>query len=294
MRKEKAIILLLCLFSLAACDTKSMNYIIKNKSSVTGTVEEIHENYIILYSDSAEGYPYGSRWQISLNAENKASTTDLAAGDEIVVYHDGHVMETDPLKPGKVYVITLKTPANRNINKENSSADSDEIELTGISAEAIIDVSVSYANWTEESELYTGALNREKMSISSVRHLPFYKLDTLEDLSQFKKDISELLSTDVCHDEIPSFNQTTANYDESFFENNTLMLVYMSAGSGTYRFGVKSIYCDKSSFCIQINQLNHPEVVTWDMAGWFITVAVSDSIVDNCTDFDAFLYSSEN
>ena len=132
------------------------------------------------------------------------------------------------------------------------------------------------------------------MSISSVRHLPFYKLDTLEDLSQFKKDISELLSIDVCHDEIPSFNQTTANYDESFFENNTLMLVYMSAGSGTYRFGAKSIYSDKSSFCIQINQLNHPEVVTWDMAGWFITVAVSDSIVDNCTDFDAFLYSSEN
>ena len=30
---------------------------------------------------------------------------------------------------------------------------------------------VSYANWAEASEIYFGALNREKMAISSVQHL---------------------------------------------------------------------------------------------------------------------------
>ena len=45
--------------------------------------------------------------------ESKDSYADPVVGDEIVVYYDGNVMETDPLKVGTVYAITLKTPANR-------------------------------------------------------------------------------------------------------------------------------------------------------------------------------------
>ena len=111
---KKLIILVLalvCVLGLVGCNTKSMNYIIENKPSVIGVVEEVHNDYVIMYSDTAEGYPNGSTWQISLDAENKDSYTDLSAGDEIVVYHDGNVMETDPLMVGTVYAITLKTPA---------------------------------------------------------------------------------------------------------------------------------------------------------------------------------------
>lgn len=95
-----------------------MNYIIENKPSVTGIVEEVHNDYIIMYSDTADGYPNGSRWSISLSVENKDSYTNLSVGDEIVVYHDGKVMETDPLKVGTVYAITLKTPADRTENNK--------------------------------------------------------------------------------------------------------------------------------------------------------------------------------
>ena len=294
MKKRLIIVLsLLCLISFSACDTKSMNYIIENKPSVVGTVEEVHEHYILMYSDSAEGYPYGSRWQISLDVENKDSYTDLIVGDEIVVYHDGNVMESDPLKVGKVYAITLRTPADRNVNAEVPSLTND-IELTGISTNEIIDISVSYANWAEESELYFGALNIEKMVISSVLHLPIYKFDTLADLNQFKQNVNDIFSVDVAHDEMPSFNDTTTNYDESFFESNTLLLVYVSSSSGTYRYGVKSIFCENDSFCIQIKQLNDPEVVTMDMAGWFVTVAVSDRVFEDCAEFDAYLSNSSD
>ena len=114
MKKLIALILSLTfVLALAGCSTKSMNYIIENKPSVTGIVEEVHSDYIIMYSDTAEGYPNGSEWQISLNAENKDSYTDPVVGDEIVVYHDGNVMETDPLRVGTVYAITLRTPAER-------------------------------------------------------------------------------------------------------------------------------------------------------------------------------------
>ena len=295
MKKGLIIVLsLLCLISFTACDTKSMNYIIKNKPSVVGTVEEVHENYILMYSDSAEGYPYGSRWQISLDVESKDNYTAIVVGDEIVVYHDGNVMETDPLKVGKVHAITLRTPADRNMSEGDISTVKGDIELAGISADEVFAVSVSYANWTEESNLYFGALNKEKMVISSVLHLPIYKFDTLADLNQFKKNISDILSVDASYDEMPSFNDTTSDYDEAFFENNTLLLVYVSSGSGTYRYGVESIFCENDSFCVQIKQLNLPEVVTMDMAGWFVTVAVPDYVVEDCNEFDAFMnYSTE-
>ena len=48
-----------------------------------------------------------------MNVENQDSYTDISVGDEIVVYHDGNVMATDPLKVGTIYAITLKTPADR-------------------------------------------------------------------------------------------------------------------------------------------------------------------------------------
>ena len=120
MRKYIALVLaLVCVLGLVGCNTKSMNYIIENKPSVIGVVEEVHNDYVIMYSDTADGYPNGSKWQISLNVENKDSYTDISVGDEIVVYHDGNVMETDPLKVGTVYAITLKTPVDRTENDKS-------------------------------------------------------------------------------------------------------------------------------------------------------------------------------
>ena len=113
MKKYIALVLaLVCVLGLVGCNTKSMNYIIENKPSVIGVVEEVHNDYVIMYYDTAYVYPNGYKWQISLNVENKDSYTDISVGDEIVVYHDGNVMETDPLKVGTVYAITLKTPVD--------------------------------------------------------------------------------------------------------------------------------------------------------------------------------------
>ena len=164
-----------------------------------------------------------------------------------------------------------------------------EIQSGGTPVEEAFEIAVSYANWTEESEIYFGALNKEKMVISSVQHLPIYKFNTSEELEQFKLAFGEVLTMDSGYDEVPSFNDITTNYDETFFDENTLMLVYVGANSGTYRFGVSSVFCAENSFCIHIEQTNNPEVVTDDMAGWFITVAVPDSMVENCTEFDADL-----
>ena len=71
------------------------------------------------YAETADGYPNGTRWSISLNVENKDSYTDIVVGDEIVVYYDGMAAETDPLEVSTVYAITLRTPADRAENDKD-------------------------------------------------------------------------------------------------------------------------------------------------------------------------------
>ena len=149
------------------------------------------------------------------------------------------------------------------------------------------DTTVSYANWGDLNDLYFHALNADKMVISSVRHLPIYKFETLAELEQFKDNVKDILTIDCGYDEVPSFNDATANYDAAFFSKNTLLLVYAEASSGSYRYGVDSVYHADGNFCVHVTQTNHPEVVTDDMAGWFITVAVPASVAETCTTFDA-------
>lgn len=141
-------------------------------------------------------------------------------------------------------------------------------------------------------KLYSAALNAEQMTISSVIHFPIYKFDTLEELTQFKDSLEhpERLSTSLYkYDGIPSFNEATAKYDEAFFSENTLLLVYVVASTGTYRFAVDTITGDGTGLCVHIAETTHAEVVTDDMAGWFITVAVPDSAAATYTEFDAVL-----
>lgn len=168
-------------------------------------------------------------------------------------------------------------------NERNPS----DVITGGTSVNEIFDITVSYANWGDFSRIHNIPLNISKMAISSVRHLPIYKFDTLSEMEQFKTDVDGILSFDQSYDEVPSFNEVTTKYDEDFFAENTLLLVYVEASSGSCRFDVDSISHTDGNFCVHIKQTNNPEIHTDDMAGWFITVAISDSMVADCTSFDA-------
>ncbi|MBR2403031.1 MAG: DUF1311 domain-containing protein [Lachnospiraceae bacterium] len=167
------ILLLVCVLAMVGCNNKSMDYIIDNKPSVTGIVEEVRGDYIIMYSDSAEGYPNGSRWSISLAVETKDSYTDLVVGDEIVVYHDGNVMESDPLQVGTVYAITLKTPVDRVDETEQENA----TEILGEEENAVESIQEEIARVEEQSrehcDIDSSNMGQQEMNYHSAQ---WYKL----------------------------------------------------------------------------------------------------------------------
>ena len=157
------------------------------------------------------------------------------------------------------------------------------------SVKEVFDIKVSYAGWSDDSNIFFGALNREKMAFSNFLHLPIFKFDTLSELEVFKNGVSQTLTIDSGYDKIASFNENTAGYDDKFFEENTLLLVYVSSSSGSYRYNIESVNIYSNTLCVHAVRTNNPDTVTMDMAGWFLTAAIPDSIVKNCTAFDADL-----
>ncbi len=241
---------------------------------------------VVPESDAELGYVmlYDSKYKELERLQNVSDLSELSKGEYyvgIVVNKEGKYIEEAKRNEYKGYTLVFKLCVGTK---------SEDKTLVGAEASDItksVEVTVSYANYTDEDEIYSGGLNADKMTISGEYHFPIYKFDSVQDLEQFKQAFGGVLTMDYGYDENPSFNEAITKYDEAFFKDNTLMLVYVTAGSGSLRFGVDSVFCDGTTFCIDVKQTNNPEVCTDDMAGWFITVAVADSVIANCTEFDA-------
>ena len=146
---------------------------------------------------------------------------------------------------------------------------------------------VAYANWSEDDRIIRSCLNPEAMAISSQRHLPVYKFETKSEIDQFKDKFQGEFTFDQGYNDEPSFNEVTAYYDDRFFAERSIVMVYVSSSSGSFRFDIESVSLDDSSMCINVYQTNDPEVYTADMAGWFIIAELDQTVVSQCESFDA-------
>lgn len=149
---------------------------------------------------------------------------------------------------------------------------------------------IAYVGWSEDQMISDGAINKELLQSESEVHLPVFVMDTLDELEQFRVKYRAVLNLEQGFDNIPSFEGalSKAQFDtEGFFQNYTLLAIYIPASSSSFRFGVKDIAETETSVCIYIEQTNNPELVTDDMAGWIILMCVEDGKVGSDTSIDA-------
>ena len=134
MKKLIALLLsLICLLGLAGCSNRSMNYIVANEPNITGVVKEANEQSILIENEKGE-------YWVSLNVENKDSTTHFNLGDEVVVYYNGIIAESYPMQINTVYAITLKEPADRAENNQEAVY----VNITAEEAKQIMDSEEGY------------------------------------------------------------------------------------------------------------------------------------------------------
>ena len=113
--------LLLLLTLLAACKP-SMNTIIATKPCVKGVVQEVHEQTILIeVNEDEEARKSSDLISVSLNVQNADSITHFYAGDEVAVYYDGQIAESDPAQIHTVYAITLIEGSDERQTAENQA-----------------------------------------------------------------------------------------------------------------------------------------------------------------------------
>lgn len=144
---------------------------------------------------------------------------------------------------------------------------------------------LAYAGYSDNSKIFTRSLNLKKMSVSSIQHLPIYKIETEEELEKFKNDFSDIFDFSQTGNGQSSFDRAIKYHDFDIF---SLFVIYVTAPSLQYEFSVDSVYNVNGEFIAHVSR-TAPETGDTAMMGQFITLSVSKSDIANCTSFDADL-----
>ncbi|MBR3715443.1 MAG: hypothetical protein IKM18_06000 [Clostridia bacterium] len=161
-----------------------------------------------------------------------------------------------------------------------------------ISNENEIDFKISKANGAKFKDY---SLNADKFdSDDGVRHLPVFKFDSVAELKQFKEQFGGEKVYDYDYgNEAMAFNEATREYDDEFFAENSLMLVYITENYTCYQHGLKSLSFDGNSFVAHVLRKNDPEMGGALITEYFMTFEVKKSDLENITEFDAIFAKRE-
>lgn len=124
-----------------------------------------------------------------------------------------------------------------------------------------------------EKRVYTQFSNAEPISV--------VRLDTADELEEFYQKGKSDFSFGDMYNEMPSFAQLKAGYNEKFFEENSLFLVYLTEPSGSIRHTVEAVTKYNGVLYIVINRIV-PDEGTDDMGGWFAAVEIKKADISEC------------
>lgn len=106
-----------------------------------------------------------------------------------------------------------------------------------------------------------------------VKEIPVVRIGTKERFDEFMRGVADYGSTD-------EFEQTSRQFDEAFFEKNTLLMMYVHEGSVSTTHTLSPIQKGNDGDCAVLSFKVHPisaEIYAWAEQGWFITVAMDNA-----------------
>ena len=153
----------------------------------------------------------------------------------------------------------------------------------------IFDNRLSWAGFDGSAVLFVKALNRNQMQTSHTQYLPTFVFQSKDQLDNFISDTCKNLAINQSLDEVPAFTETAASYDEKFFEENSLILVYVTSENRSSRYSATGFHCDGTSFTLKVGETAKLDNGNSERGGWFVTVVVSNRLIDGCSQFTAYL-----
>ena len=228
---------------------------------------EIHDSQLLVepVSDSNEA---NSSNKIYVTTVNVTISEELKVNDYIRIAYDGFIQETYPAKIATVYEIV-----------KYASEEMGPIVSNPISPLPTYTSYVVRTSWVEAERLPAGIQNADST-------YPMYKFTSNEELNTFKNQLSSSLP-------FTQFDNALGDLDDKFFNENAVLVAYVTAGSGSVSYSVKNVTFMGNSASITLG-MKSPEIGTCDMAGWFVIVVVPRATLENCTDFSTNIANNIN
>lgn len=155
---------------------------------------------------------------------------------------------------------------------KNTDAD---ITVTALTAETSVDSFMEVPFSTQY--IYTGSC--AEATFPDVR-----RIDSREALEEYYQQNKDLFALDINYDNTPGFWETCKGYDETFFQEQCLVMVLLEEGSGSNRHEVWQVRREADgTLSISIDTLV-PECGTCDMAQWHILLELPRAYVPESTD----------
>lgn len=118
-------------------------------------------------------------------------------------------------------------------------------------------------------------------------------IETKEELDQYFNTNKEKYNLGhkekVYSDTTIGFEDAIVDYDEEWFKEHNLVLVLLTANSGSIRYKANNINIEDGTMTVSFNK-KAPDMVTCDMAGWHIIIETDKVSID---EIDIFVEGKE-
>ena len=140
----------------------------------------------------------------------------------------------------------------------------------------------------EDDKFLEDAINKDWLLVSSCLSYPVLKIDSTSQLDAFVEDYVDILPFNVSYNAgEPSLGECIGKYYEGYFEENTLLMVYVGTTVSNNLFYAADVYIDGSNLNIGIASENELNTGDSAMSGYLILVELSKEAVKACTNFNA-------
>ena len=131
------------------------------------------------------------------------------------------------------------------------------------------------------------SLDKDIMARNSVEGCPLFRIDTMDDLEEFRVMIGKVADTSLENEDLPSFDKAVEEYDEEFFAENSLMVAYVHTSSEKFDVVLKGMSIKDSYFYMFMERTEEQNAYSDYFWPGLIIKEVADSDLKDVTDYVA-------
>lgn len=128
------------------------------------------------------------------------------------------------------------------------------------------------------------------LAVSRIRYLPVYRVESADALQTFMNGMQDTFDFSRKTENEPAFEDVANGFDEAFFDENSLLLVYADASSSSRTYWAASVTKSAGVLTLEVAE-TVPETENTAMEGWLIAVGVPHSQLTDVTDVQSYVTS---